>query len=153
MAAGNFIWFGSALEDAFKATVDFDGATMRGVLVTSSWTPNQDTNATWTSLSANEVANGGGYTTHGKLLTQTVARSGHVVTFDFDDQSWTSSTITAKYFVVVVDADVNGALASTDHLIGYLDLNSGGGSVSTTNGTFSVTVNASGALRVTAATS
>lgn len=153
MAAGNFIWFGNALEAIGNKLIDFDADAFRLALVTASWTPNQDTNATWTNISANEVANGGGYTTHGKLLTATWSRSGHVVTLDFDDQSWASSTITAKYAVVVMDADANGALASTDLVVGYLDLISGGGSASTTDGSFSVTINASGALRITAATS
>ncbi len=153
MAAGNWIVFGPALEAIHKGTLDLDSNTFRMVLVTSGYTPNQGTHDTWDDISANEVAAGGGYSTHGKLLTCTVTRSTNVVTFDCDDQSWTSSTITAKYAVIVKDADANGALAATDAPLCYVDLNSGGGSVSTTAGTFAVTINASGAFTATAATS
>jgi len=150
MAAGAFKIYGAAAEAIAKGTVDLDTNTFRMVLVTSAYTPNQSTHSTWTDVSANEVAAGGGYSTHGKLLTCTVTRSSLVVTFDCDDQSWTSSTITAKYAVIVKDADANGSLASTDALVAYCDLESGGGSISTTSGTLSITINASGVFTLTA---
>ena len=150
MAAGAFKVYGAAAEAIAKGTVDLDSNTFRMVLVTSAYTPNQSTHSTWTDVSANEVAAGGGYSTHGKLLTCTVNRLSLVVTFDCDDQSWTSSTITAKYAVIVKDADANGALASTDALVAYCDLESGGGSISTTAGTLAITINASGVFTMTA---
>jgi len=149
MAAGAWKVYGAAEEAIHKATLDLDSNTFRMVLVTSTHTPNQSTHSTWADASANEVAAGGGYSTHGKLLTCTVTRSGLVTTFDCDDQSWTSSTITAKYAMIVKDADANAALASTDTLVAYCDLETGGGSVSTTNGTLSITINASGVFTVT----
>jgi len=150
MAAGAFKVYGAAAEAIAKGTLDLDSNTFRMVLVTASHTPNQATHSTWADVSANEVAAGGGYSTHGKLLTCTVNRSSLVVTFDCDDQSWTSSTITAKYAVIVKDADANGSLASTDALVAYCDLESGGGSISTTSGTLSITINASGVFTLTA---
>ena len=150
MAAGAFKVYGAAAEAIAKGTIDLDTNTFRMVLVTSAYTPNQSTHSTWTDVSANEVAAGGGYSTHGKLLTCTVNRLSLVVTFDCDDQSWTSSTITAKYAVIVKDADANGSLASTDALVAYCDLESGGGSISTTSGTLSITINASGVFTLTA---
>lgn len=150
MPAGAWKVYGAALEAINKGTLDLDSNTFRMALVTSSHTPNQSTHATWADVSANEVANGGGYTTHGKPLTCTVTRSGLVVTFDCDDQSWTASTITAKYAVIVKDADANGALAATDSILCFSDLETGGGSISTTSGTLQVTINASGVFTVTA---
>lgn len=140
MTAGNWKVYGAALENICKALLDLDSHTFRLALVTSSYTPNQSTHSTWADVSANEVAAGGGYSTHGKLLTASVTRSGLVVTFDVDDQAWTSSTITAKYAVIVRDADSNGALASTDMLVAYVDLETGGGSVSTTSASFTVAI-------------
>ena len=152
MSASNWFLFGPAVEAIADGTIDLDNDTFRIALVTSSWTPDQSADDTWSDLSANEVANGNGYATHGKVLTQGVSRSGLVVTFDGDDQSWTSSTITAKYAVLVRDANADGSLAGTDLVIAYCDLNSGGGSVSTTAGTLSLAMNASGMFTATAAT-
>jgi hypothetical protein len=149
MAAGAWKVYGPALEAINKGTIDLDSNTFRMVLVTSSYTPNQSTHDEWQDISANEVS-GTGYSAHGKLLTQSVTRSGLVVTFDVDDQAWTSSTITAKYAVIVKDADANGSLATTDVPLCYCDLDSGGGSVSTTAGTLTITINASGVFTVTA---
>lgn len=150
MPAGNWLVYGPALELLLEGGLDLDTNTWRMVLVTASYTPDQSTHAAWSSISANEVANGNGYATHGKLLSATSNRSGLVVTFDVDDQSWTSSTITAKYAVVVRDADADGSLAAGDIPLCYVDLETGGGSVSTTNGTFAVNINASGVFTVTA---
>lgn len=150
MPAGAWKVYGAALEAVNKGTLDLDTNTFRMVLVTSSHTPNQATHSTWADASANEVANGNGYATHGKLLTCTVTRSSLVVTFDCDDQSWTSSTITAKYAMIVKDADANGSLASTDSLLCFCDLETGGGSISTTSGTLQITINASGVFTATA---
>ncbi|MBC7282580.1 hypothetical protein [Hoeflea sp.] len=153
MAAGNWVVYGPALEAINKATLDLDSGTYRMVLVTSAYTPNQSTHAAWSSISASEVASGGGYATHGKLLTCTVSRSANVVTFDCDDQSWAASTITAKYAVIVNDANADGALAAGDVPLAYVDLDTGGGSLSSTAAAFSVGINASGVFTVTAATS
>jgi hypothetical protein len=157
MAAGAWQVYGAAYEAVARGTIDLDSNTFRMVLVTSSYTPSVDGHSLWSSASGNEVANGGGYTTHGKLLAATVNRTAgagspstdNVVAFDVDDQSWTSSTITAKYAIIVKDADANGALAAGDALICYCDLETGGGSVSTTNGTFAVTINAVGVFTIT----
>ena len=150
MAAGAFKVYGAAVENISKGLLDLDSHTFRMVLLTSSYTPNQGTHATWADASAAEVAAGGGYSTHGKLLTCTVNRTTNTVTFDCDDQSWTSSTITAKYAAIVRDADANGSLASTDMVLCYCDLETGGGSVSTTAGTFAVNINASGVFTIAA---
>jgi hypothetical protein len=155
MPAGAWQVYGAAIERIARNTLDLDTSgtpRFRMALVTSAYTPAVDIHSTWTDVSANEVANGGGYTTHGKLLAAVVIRTGSpdagVVTFDVDDQSWTSSTITAKYAVIVSDVDANGALASTDPLLCYVDLETGGGSVSTTNGTFAITINVAGVFTI-----
>ena len=153
MAAGNWVVFGPALEAIAKNTLDLDTATFRMALVTSSYTPNQGTDAAWSSISGNEVAAGGGYSTHGKLLTVTVNRTTNVVTVDWDDQSWAAATITAKYAVVVNDANADGSLAAGDVPLAYLDLDTSGGSLSSTSAPFTVNNNASGAFALTAATS
>ncbi len=149
MAAGNFLVYGAGLEAIADGTIDLDTDSFRAVLVTSSYTPNQNTDDTWSDVSANEVS-GTGYTANGVSASITLSRSNLVVTADTADVSWSSSTITAKYLLIVHDADGNGSLATTDRLLAYVDLDTGGGSVSTTNGTFTVTINASGLFTLTA---
>jgi hypothetical protein len=149
MPVGSFKVYGAAAEAIAKNTVDLDSNTFRMVLVTSGYTPNQNTHSTWADASANE-ASGTGYTSSGKLLTCTVNRTNLVVTFDCDDQTWTTATITAKYAIIVKDADANGTIASTDALLAYCDLETGGGSVSSTASSFAITINASGVFTITA---
>lgn len=146
MAAGAWQVYGNAIELIAENTIFLDDSgtpRLRMILVTETYTPTVDTDATYADVSANEVT-GTGYTQFGNLLTPTVTRSGGTITFDCDDQSWVSSTITAKYAVIVHNVDGTGTIASTDQLVCYSDLDDGGGSVSTTDGTFAVNINASG---------
>lgn len=149
MAADPWKLFGPANE---RIGEDFNLATdtFRMVLVTAAYTPDQSLHDTWSDISANEVANGNGYVTHGELLTATHVAAALVSTFDCDDQSWAASTITAKYAVIVRNALVDGNLAATDVPIAFCDLENGGGSVSTTNGPFNVNIHANGVFTRTA---
>ena len=149
MAAEAWLVFGPAVENITDGNIDLDSDSFRMVLVTSSWTPSQSTNGTWSDLSANE-ASGTGYTANGQAITQSVTRSGNTVTFDCGDQSWASSTISAKYAVIVRDGDSNGALAAGDLLLCYSNLDDTGGSLSSSAGTFAVSINASGVFTVAA---
>ena len=153
MAAAAWKVYGNAVEMIGDNTVDLDqgDAYFRMALVTASYTPNQSTDAAWSSISTNEVANGNGYTTHGASMTSvTWVQASLVCTFDCGDVSWTSSTITAKYAVIVHDANADGSLAAGDVPICYSDLNDGGGSVSSSSGPFNVNINASGVFTITA---
>lgn len=152
MPAGNWLVYGAGLEALLRGNLDMDSHAFRMVLVTAAYTPDQAAHDTWSDVSANEVANGNGYATHGKPVTVSVSRAGLVVTVDCDDQSWPSSTITAKYAVLVRDADANGALAAGDLLLAYLNLETAGGSLSTTSGTLAVNT-PSGIYTATAAAS
>jgi hypothetical protein len=61
----------------------------------------------------------------------------NIVTFDADDVSWASSTVTARYAVLYKSTGTG----STSALIGYFDF---GANVSSTNGTFSIPFHSSG---------
>lgn len=138
MTVGAAQMFDTAWLNILNGTIDLDGDSFRWVLVTSSYTPD-NTHSAWSSISTNEVANGSGYTTHGKTATFTVSLSTGTVTIDANEPSWTSSSITAKYAMIIRDADGNGSLASTDLPIMYVDLKTEGGSESSVSDTFSVT--------------
>ena len=141
MAAGSWIVFNRAKLKLANGTFDLDTQTFLMALTTSA----QALDATFVGTSTDcryadltaEVASGGGYTTGGKTLTATWTQSTGTITFDVDDQAWTASTITAKYAVIYANN-------TNDDLLCVVDLDTGGGSVSTTAGTLTITINASG---------
>ena len=140
MAAGAWTVFNIAKLKLANGTFDLDTQTFKMALTTDAQAlaatfAGSSTDCRYADLT-NEVANGGGYTTGGKTLTATWTRATGTITFDCDDQAWTSSTITAKYAVIYADN-------TNDDLLCFCELDTGG-SVSTVSGTLTVTINASG---------
>jgi len=124
--------------------IDFLSDTIKCALLTSSYTPAQTTHEWWSDVSANDVV-GTGYTAGGQALaSKTLSASSLVTTMDAADPSWTSSTITARYAVFYKDTGTAG----TSPLIAYADF---GSNISSTNGTFTVVLNASGLATITVA--
>lgn len=143
-------WYGLGLQGQYSATaarrVDWVGDTIKVALCTSSYTPNQDTHDFYNDLT-NEVANGNGYTTGGASLankTTSYDTATNETRLDADDVSWTSSSFTARYAVVYKDT---GA-AATSPLLGYVDF---GGDETVASGTLTITWDATGVLKITAA--
>jgi len=138
--------YGNFLLKALNKEVDFDSDTIKVALLTSSYTPNQDTHDYFNDVSANEVT-GTGYTAGGNTLaskTATYDSGTNVIVLDAADVTWASSTITARYAVVY---DSTGT-ASTSALIGYVDF---GSDQSSTNGNFTITWDSTGIVRITVA--
>jgi hypothetical protein len=138
--------FGLTLEKMMNATslpasgLESETAT-KGALLLDAATPNFDTMDFWNDLEANE-ASGTGYTAQGNVLTSTeVTLSGGTLTYDFADPSWASSTI-ANAMALVVMFDRGGA-TSADEIFLLLDFVT---AASSSGGTFTVQVNAAGAL-------
>lgn len=111
--------YGLAYANFKAAGINWASDTIKCALVTSSYTPNQDTHDFWDDVSANE-ASGSGYTAGGATL------AGKSVTYDAasnevrllaDDVSWDPSTVTARYGVVYKDT----GNAATSRLISYVD--------------------------------
>lgn len=124
--------------------IDYLTDTIKCALVTASYTPNQTTHEWWSDVSANETS-GTGYSAGGATLgSKTISASSLVTTLDAADPSWGSSTITARYAVFYKDTGTG----STSPLIAYADF---GGNISSTNGTFTVVLNASGLATITVA--
>ena len=137
--------YGSLITKAFNKEVDFDTDTIKVALLSSSYTPNQDTHDYFDDVSTYEVT-GTGYTAGGATLaSKTVGYTSgtNVTKFDAADVSWTSSTITARYAVVYVATGT----ASTSALIGYVDF---GSDQSSSSGTFSIVWDAAGIFTTTA---
>lgn len=138
--------YGLALQSAFNKEIDWDTDTIKVMLCTSTYTPNQDTHR-YKSDITNEVT-GTGYTAGGATLgsaTVTYTGATNVLMLDGADTSWTSSTITARYAVIY---DSTPATDATRPLIAYVDF---GADVSTTAGTFTIVWDATGIVTLTAA--
>lgn len=135
MAAGNFTLYDNAKLLLMNGGLNMASDTIAAVLLTDEYTPDA-AHDTFSDVSASEVAD----TDYAeKAVTgENVALASGAVTVDVDDISFGSEvTITAKYLVLVLGTA--GSLAGTDKLIGYCDLNTtAGGSVSSTDGDFSV---------------
>jgi hypothetical protein len=137
MAGGAFTFYNVGRLRLQDGTFDFLADTIVAALLSASYTPNVETHQNLADVSGVEVS-GGGYvrqTLAGKAMT----RSAAVVTADGTDVLFgTNVTITAKYLVLFDDTH------ASDGLLGYLDLNVGGGAVSSSAGTFEVQWNAAG---------
>lgn len=139
--------YGNFFLKALNKEVDWDTDTIKVALVSSAYTPNQDSHDYWDDVSANEVT-GTGYTAGGATLaskTATYDSATNVTVLDAADVVWSASTITARYAVIYDDA---GATNAQKVLIGYVDF---GSDQSSTNGNFTVTWDATGIVRVTTA--
>ena len=139
--------YGNFLAKALNKEVDWDSDTIKVALLTSSYTPNQDTHDYYDDVSTYQVS-GTGYTTGGATLaskTVTYDSANNVVVLDAADVTWSSSTITARYAVVYDDS---GATAAAKALIGYVDF---GSDQSSTNGNFTITWDSTGIVRITVA--
>ena len=126
--------YNSCIRDAVTGAIDFDTDTFKMLLVTSSYTASKahDKRDDLT----NEVS-GTGYTAGGNACSVSVAATDNTnndVEISFTVTSWTSATITARAGVIYKS---RGGASSADELVGYVDF---GSDVSSTNGTFAVTV-------------
>ena len=125
--------YNSAIDDMARGAIDADTDSFKAMLVTSSYTPNKDTDLKRSAVT-NEVS-GTGYTAGGVASVCTVTKdtANDKVTLSFAAVSWASSTITARALVIYKS---RGGASSADELVCYVDF---GSDVSSTGGTFSVT--------------
>jgi len=124
--------YNSCIRDTVTGQIDFDTDTFYMMLVTSSYTPDQDTHLDRADVT-NEVT-GTNYTSAGQAVTVTVGSvdtANDRVDISFADVTWSSSTITAAAAVVYKYTGT----AADDLLVAYLDF---GGDVSSTSGDFTV---------------
>lgn len=115
---------------------DFEngGDAFKLALYTSSYTGNVATTTVYTT--GNEVANSGTYTAGGgTLANQAVSTDGTTALVDFDDLSFTSATITARYALIYNSTESNKAVCVLDF----------GSDQTSTSGTFTIQFPAAGA--------
>ena len=110
------------------------GDTFKVSLYTSSSTINNASTTVYTT--SDEVANSGSYTAGGgSLANQAVSTDGTTAIVDFDDLSFTSATITARYALIYNSSDSNKAVCILDF----------GTDQTSTSGTFTIQVPSAGA--------
>lgn len=141
MAITSSGFYGLTLEKMFidTAAQSMEAETHKGLLVTDTYTPDFTVHDFRDDVT-NEVT-GTGYSAGGQTITGTeITLASGILTWDFNDPSWASSTIAnamahISYF--------NVGTAATDQLLLLLDFVT---AVSTSNGTLTVAINASGAM-------
>lgn len=138
--------------DQFKAQMtsesfDWETDEIRVILMQSSFTPNASTQATYSDISASEIATGGNYTAGGKILTGKTANTVATVrTLDADDAIWASSTITnARHAVVLKNATPGGSVSAASPLLFSYDF---GVNKSSSNDNFTFAINSSGLVAI-----
>jgi hypothetical protein len=133
--------YGQVSLKAFTGLVNLSNDTIKVMLCTSGYTPDQDNHILVTDVN-NEVA-GTGYTTGGATLANKTINydvSTNTVKFDADDVAWANSTITAARYAIIYDS-------TTGILLGYVDF---GVDKSTTNITFNIEWDSAGIFGVVA---
>ena len=134
--------YGLTFEKMFIDTMaqTLEAETHKAGLLQNAYTPDfnlHDFRDDWAS-----EASGAGYTAGGNTITTTeVTVAAGFVKYDFDNPSWAASSITARG----LSAYFNVGTAATDALIG---LNDFGSDFTSTNGTFTVQIDANGYFRI-----
>ncbi|MCQ4148656.1 hypothetical protein [Rhodococcus qingshengii] len=138
--------FGLAFKSMINGEINWTSHTIKAMLCTSAYTPNQDTHQYKSSVT-NEAA-GTGYTAGGVALagkTVTYTAGTNTLILDASDTQWPDSTVTGRYLILFDDTPSTDA---TKPLIGYIDF---GADVSTTAGVFTSVWDAAGILGFTTA--
>ena len=120
--------------------------TIKMALLKSTYTPNTDSDVTWATIDAEEVANGNGYTTGGVVVAATWSAVTGTLTLDVADGGWTASggPITARYAALY-----NSSSGGTLDIIAYCLLDNTPADVTATDGNgFSVAIHATGVLTI-----
>lgn len=140
--------YGLAAISLANKQLDWDSDTVKVALMLDTYTPDQDAHQYLSDCipTANETS-GAGYTTGGVALTGLTASytaAGNIIKLDAVDASWTSASFTARTAVVYTV----GTTASDSALWGYFQFSA---NETVSNGTFTITWNASGIFQFTVA--
>jgi len=141
MASGTYNQFKAEL---MNGTYLLASHTIKAALLDASHAFDAD-NVGWASVSANEVASGGGYTTGGETLTTPTVQQDDTDdegVFNSDDVSWASATFSASHAVLYDDTTTS----PLDALICSIDF---GGSQSVAGGTFTIQWATEGIINIT----
>lgn len=125
--------------------IDMDTDNINVALFTDAYTANIDTHTFYSDVTASEVAQANGYTTKGQTMASPVVSidtTNDLAYFDAADNTWATSTITARYAIIFKNSGTN----TTSPLIGYVDF---GANKTSDNGNFIITWSTAGVLKLT----
>ena len=137
--------YGLSLQSLASGEINFGTATIKALLLDSTYVPDQDLHRYRASLSG-EVT-GTGYTSGGVTLTNkqiTYDGSSNTLSLDADNPSWTGLTVTFRYVVFYVSTGIS----STASLLSYVDA---GADVVVSGTTLTYTIPSGGFYQLTAA--
>lgn len=137
-------WYGQALIKALSKQVDWANDSIKVMLCTSTYTPDQD-NHVYKDVSVTNEVTGTGYTAGGIALaskTMTYTAATNVIMLDASDLTWSASTLTARYAVIYDDTP-----ATNKPLLGYVDF---GADQVSSSGNFNIVWDANGIFTMTA---
>lgn len=139
-------WYGLGMLKVISGATNLDTGTLKAAILTSSYTPNIDTDQYWSGISSFE-ASGTGYTAGGtdvsSLASWSYDTATNTVMFDITaDITWASSTITGKYVVFYISTGT----ASTSPLIVWQDANT---NIVSSGGAWTFSPNSGGIATVT----
>lgn len=138
--------YGLGIEKIIKQDLDWVNDDIRVALATSAFTPNQDTDEFWSTISSYE-ASGTAYVAGGELLTnKTIVYDAgtNEIRLNADDVSWELSTITARWALIYKDSGD----PATSALIGFVNF---GSDKSSDNGAFALTFSANSVFKAVVA--
>ena len=136
---------GNALLKALNKEVNYLTDTIKVMLCTSIYVPDQDAHIYKSSVTGEVV--GTGYVAGGATLTDKTmvyVAGTNTITLDATDVTWATSTITARYAVIY---DAQTAVDATSVLLGYVDF---GADQISSIGNFTITWDVLGLFAVTA---
>src|ERR1044071_4734283 len=135
--------YNSFKRDIMNGALDLDSDTIKVMLVTSSYTADQDAHTKRSDVT-NEVS-GTGYSSGGSALANkavTADNTDNEGVFDADDLTWSTSTITARAAVLYKS---RGGASSADELLCYIDF---GADKSSSAGNFTLQWDAEGIINL-----
>lgn len=113
-------FYNSAKKKLVDGSIDLDTDTIKVALLTSSYTPNIDSDDFFDDVSAYEVSSSG-YSAGGSALANksvTQDNTNDLAKFSADDVTWSAVTFTARYAVIYKSTGT----AATSALIAVIDL-------------------------------
>lgn len=143
MATGNFLSYEKGLLAMLDGSVDFDSDTLQAILLLTAHTVDVVNDDFVSAVVADECADGD-YARQ-LIATNTLSIVSGKIRFDCADIDFGNAvTIAARYLVIAKDTNLDAA----DEILFIVDLNTGGGNLSSTNSDFDVGINANGIYEI-----
>ena len=147
MTANAWQVFDVFYDELGNETHDLNAAdAIKMALILVGWTPNLQTDVSFSVVDANEHAAQYGYTAGGDAVAATWDAAANTLTFDVADNVWNASggSILARYALLY-----NSSAGGTNDLIAYCLMDNSPADVEATDGnTLTVTINASGVFTI-----